>query len=200
MEHTAPPLAPPIQPGIYTPGPSQPVWPTVIGVIAIAAGAIGILGGLGGLLSPLFMGFAGTAHPEAPPGIAGMREWFPWMIASALLNAAIAAVLLAGGIGLVTRRPWSARVLLAWAMVRIPVVILASILGYFVQEASFRSMQQQPARAGGAMPAVVMHGMLAGGVIFALLWGWALPGFMLVWFSRSRIRQQGAAWRAPPPP
>lgn len=200
MEPVAPPVAPPVHPGRYAPAPRPPVWPVVIGVISIVFGAVGILGGLGGLMGPLFMGFARAGPPEAQAGLAGIRQWLPWMIVSTLLNGAVAALLLAGGIGLVSRRPWSPRALVAWAIVRIPMVVFAGAVGYLVQDANFQAMQQQQSSTPAPpMPAGLMQGIVAGGVIFGILWGWAFPGFVLVWFSRPRIREQTGAWRAASP-
>ena len=32
------------------------------------------------------------------------------------------------------------------------------------------------------------------GVIIGLLWGWALPVFFLIWFSRAGVRSEVRSW------
>jgi len=34
-------------------------------------------------------------------------------------------------------------------------------------------------------------------LVFAIVWGWALPIFMLIWFSRRKIKAEIAQWGQP---
>ena len=164
----------------------EPKWPLVLGIIAVIFGGGGVLIYAWGILSMLLMRDffqAGAMLPE---------KFTLLNIASSALNLIPAALLLPAGIGLIRWRRWGVRLTKLWAAVKIPLAVVAAWLSYMLQEAMLSSISQQ----GPGMPGFSqMRGvMLAFAVGFPLLWGWALPVFMLIFLSRPRVREQVADW------
>ncbi len=82
-------------------------------------------------------------------------------------------------------------------------VVYSSIIGFLVQQAQMEAMQrmlEEDPNTAGMMPGFFGTLMaIIGPVIFvfAIVWGWALPIFMLIWFSRRKIKAEIAQWGRP---
>jgi hypothetical protein len=108
-----------------------------------------------------------------------------------VITLPVAVLLLVAGVGIVQRRRWGLKATMAWAVVKIVVVVVTSIGGYMVMREQLRAM----ARSGPTtMPTGFMETMQFAGVVVGILWGWALPIFMLVWFSRAKIKAETVIW------
>ncbi len=197
---SAKPVAPPIQPGTIA-APQRPAnWPKVIGIIAIVFGSGGTLLGLWGAVAPfgmrLFEWAIGQSQSSAllHQQFDAMRPWLPWTVVSSLVRAAVAILLLLGGIRLTKRRRSSMRLLRFWAVVKIPFVVIATIAGILMQERQFEIISQpsggMPMPFGGEFVSL----MLVVGLVFGLAWGWALPVFLLIWLRRGKIRNEITGW------
>ncbi len=183
--------------------PSQ--WPTVIGVLAIIFGALEVLGGCVGIVSPWFMSAMAAALPEEQSlGMAAMVEWGRWMVAGSLAGLGLGVLLLLGGVSLMQRRPRGRTMCLTWAALRMPVVVFGLVVGYLMQQDHLVAMQEMFAsdpNVPAAMSAMFGRFMQVAAVlasVIGLLWGWALPVFMLIWFSRGKIKTDVAAWSGGP--
>lgn len=197
---SAQPVAPPTQPGTIA-TPQRPAnWPVVIGTIAIVFGSGGILIGLWGAAAPLGMRLFEWAMAQSQPSavvelqVDAMQAWLPWTVVSSLVAVAIAILLLLGGIRLTKRRCSSMRLLKFWAVMKIPVVVIVTIAGIFVEERQFEIMSQ----TSGGIPMPLGGGffdlMIVVGLVFGLAWGWALPVFLLIWLTRGKIKNEVAGW------
>ena len=172
------PLGP--EPSMYPPGPAEPdktpAWAIAIGVISIIYASLGLICTPVSLVSSRLMPSPAGFEEMLPP-------WFEtYSIVSGLVGMAVAVILLVAGIGLLRRRAGavSLHVVYGW------IAILMGIVGMVVIFAAFDfSRLPGPARAGAI-------GGAAGGII-----GFAYPIFLLIWFSRAKIRQQAAAWQHP---
>jgi hypothetical protein len=192
-------LHPPMMPGAVA--APRSAWPSVIGVIAIVFGALGALQGVVGLLAPMFVGrfraFAASNSPQGATGdpFAGWDQHQTELIVSALLTLGAGTLLLVGSILLVMRKRASRGVLLLWAAIKMAVVVFGAWLGYVMNQAQFAAMQQS---GSGPLAGAGMGGMLdamsAAGAVIGVLWGWALPIFMLIWFMRAKVRNELATW------
>ncbi len=187
-------VAPPTEPGLAAIPAEPSAWPKVIGIIAIVLGAAGFLGGLYGALSPLFLEAMLKVMPPGQEAILEVaRDFAVWTVASSLVGVVVAVVLLVAGIGLVRRRQWSVGTVRAWAVIKVLLVIATSVLGYMVAQAQFAAMSQ--AQAGAApMPADFGRLLSMFAVVIGLVWGWALPVFVLIWFARSKVKAETASW------
>ena len=122
-----------------------------------------------------------------------MEAGLPWTVASSLLAAALAILLLLGGIRLTKRKRSSIRLLKFWAVMKMPVVVIVTIAGILMQELQFEIMSQSPSLTsmpfgGGFFDFMVVVGLVGLG------WGWALPVFLIIWLSRGKIKNEVAGW------
>ncbi len=201
----APGVTPPSDPAEVPPSPST--WPTAIGVIAIVLGGVGTLGGCVGAFSPLLMGMIQSIVPEGKVTVLeGMMDWAVWLVAVSIVSMLIAVLLLVAGIGVIKRRAWGPKVALVWAGLKMIFVIVHSVASYLIQIAQFEAMQvaianDQNMSAGmGTFMGSMMQALGIFGVLIGVLWGWALPVFLFVWFARKKIRTETAGWAAPTEP
>lgn len=186
----APPPVPPTEVVYEQP---QSTWPTVIGIICIVFGGFGILGGLWGAVVPFLMSTVASMMPD-PAGtmdasFAAVTRYRAITIPVSVISAVVAALLLVGGIQLLRRRFAARRVLLIWAIIKIFLVVAAVMVNIPMQRAQLEAQQAQ------GMPAMPMMNLIgpitaACGVVF----GWALPIFILIWLMRRPIRDEIEAW------
>jgi len=192
----APPVAvaPPTQPGMVSvPQQGETGWPKVIGIIAIVLGSLGVLGGMYGVVSPLLLGWmADMMPPGQATSLAVIQEFSIWVVFGSLLGLAVATWLLFGGIALVKRRRSSRKICLGWAVVKMVFVVANTVASFAMAESQMEAMAQDPNLP--PLPAGFASGMAIFGAGFGVCWGWALPVFMLIWFSRSNIKSQMALW------
>ena len=183
-------VAPPMQPGIPMMAAPQSKWPTVIGIIAIIWAAFGLLGGVCGL-GGIFMA---RSMPTNFPGAPGMSMGAsPMMLFGFFISLILRSCLLALGIGLIKRRPWAAKWIRIWAVVEILGSVVGTVIGYFAQQTQFAAMANQPGMQ--QMPPAFFQGMAVFSVGCGLLIAWALPVFVLIWFSRDKIKDEVATWQ-----
>jgi hypothetical protein len=199
--------APPTSPGPFLPVAKLPVWPTVVGVIAIVFGVLGALGGLAGLLGLAIMRGLQSSLPAGARAMDVVRAWAVWTIPLSLVTAGIALLLLAGGVGLVQRRRWAPRMLRCWALLKMFLVVASSVLSWSMPQAV---LQAQTSAMSGLTPGFPSTPPGSTGVetqmsvsrvlevVLGLLWGWALPVFMLIWLARGTIKTQVAEWGVQP--
>ena len=208
MTTTGPPMppptpsVPPTDAGAIPPRKSS--WPMVIGIIAIILGSLGTLQGCMGLGWPALAGLFTSALPEEQAGMMdATKALTPLMMISAGLTMLIAIVLLIGGIGLTKRSPRSPKTCRIWAGLKMLLVVYTSTVTFLSTQAQMEAMQRMleedpnaPAAMAGFFGTLMA---IIGPVIFvfAIVWGWALPIFMLIWFSRRKIKAEVAHWGQP---
>ncbi len=160
------PLAPPTQPGAIVARPRPSNWPNVIGIIAIVLGAGGVLIGVWTGLAPLLMRWF---QPLMLAGQAeAMDDWLDWTMATAVIAALMAVLLLVGGIQLVRRRPSAPSVLRVWAVMRMFGGLFATIVSAMAQQAQFQAIQSGSGAAAMPMGGAVLDVMLFLGIAVGL--------------------------------
>jgi len=188
---------PPTAPAAPT---DQSKWPTVIGVIAIVLGAgAGLMGCAGLAMLPFYgqiMEGMGTIDPRL---IEAQRESMPITVPLGILTALAAFLLLFAGIATLCRRVSCRRLSLIWAPIKIVLTLANSVASYSPMVTSFEL--GGGARGATGIPTDAAQVIVAIIVVITVLWGWALPVFMLIWFSRGHIREEVDSWReqAEPP-
>lgn len=180
--------------------PKPIVWPKTLGIICIVLGALGIIQGCFGVLS-LFVAdwFTTLVSQQQAEMMDSVESLQPLLIISGVISFALAATLLAAGIGVVLRKLWSRKTVLIWSGTKMAFVVANSILNYMVQKAQFEEMQEMMANDPNAAAAMSFFGqiMMWIGMFFIvimIIWGWALPVFTLIWFSRKKVRREVASW------
>ncbi len=189
---SAQPVAPPTQPGAIAAPVKRSTWPMVIGILAIVLGGGGFLTGAWGAISSVIFEKFMASIPQQRAMLTVMQEWRAWNVASSLLTATAGVLLLIAGISLVMKRPRARKIITTWALIKIVAVVFTSILTVKVQEDMFAAMRQDPnmpPMGGTFYAAMGVFGMAVG-----LLWGWAFPIFVLIWFRRKKIKSEVAGW------
>jgi hypothetical protein len=202
-EYRGPLMSPPQQFGETTAEPSN--WPTVLGIIMIVIASLGLLqnacGGVASLFMPSLMsGLAQSASPDDPMIAAQVemsRRFMVWNVINALVMIVLGIVLLSAGIGVFRRRRKGIVWARIWAVCRILWSMPASYLGYRIAVESFKAMEAAAAGSEQPMPpgfGSMMQTMGAVGVIVGIIFYSAFPLFLLIWFSRAKIRAEAAQW------
>ena len=200
-----PPTAPgelALPPGELALPQRRSVWPVVIGIIALVVGALGLWSNawqavLPFLMSPMFESSGNMPNQQGPnPGemFAAMAKYKYWQLATSGLASVLSLWLLVTGIVLLTRHRAAWGLGISWAVLKIPAVAAGVCLGYLAQQAQFQAL---PAGTNTPAPAFLggmMTGMAAAFGCFGLVCGWALPVFVLIWFSLPTVRADVAGW------
>ena len=193
-QNTSPPPSaiPPQQPGEIG-GPEQAAtWPKIIGVISIVFGSVACLSGAWGLLAPRLMEAVAVKAPQSQAApFAAMEGWGTWIVVSSALTMLIAPVLLVAGIDLVRRRRRGIKLGRVWAVLKMIFAVAGSYLGFVMIQEQFRQMPQQKLPVGGDF--FVVMGVV--GAVAGVLWSCAYPVFLLIWFSRAKVRTEYTQWR-----
>jgi len=170
-------------------------WPTPVGVICVVLGVLGVLGGLVGMVS-VFIPDWFSSFGFSPPGMEQALEVFTQHRALILVMNVVttltAGLLLFAGVGVVSRRGWARRACLWFSGVKIVVVVLNAALGWYFQQAQFRALPSGP--FGASSSGGFFEFVTAIGVGVSVLWGWALPVFLIIWFNRGSIRAEVRSW------
>ena len=187
-------VTPPTQPGQLGTRGRRKSWPGVLGTIAIIFGVLGILGGILGIFElRILRAFSSALPKNAAMGLDAYDEWSGWIIVLSVFSLLVAVLLLVAGIGLFRRRGWSVKIVRCWAVLKIVRVLVtaAMIDGSQAQDSFDRGWQ---AGGGAVMPAHI--GQIVSVIIIGvtILWGWALPVFMLIWLSRRTVREEYREW------
>ena len=196
-----PPPVPPQFESVRAPDTDQ--WPGIIGTIAIIFGAAGTLQNGCGVAASLFQkqiySMVAGAVPAAADSLAALAaqdaasERYLWLnVGLSLLATLVAVMLLVGGIRLLRRRASSVALLRAWAVAKLVLALLLAGYGVVIFASQLEMMQAELQPSGTS--ANTMRAAAFFGVAFNLIWQWALPIFMLVWFSRAPIRASTARW------
>ncbi len=171
-------------------------WSTPLGVIAIVFGAGGMLMYAWSAIFPLVLPALLKVLPQQQQAsLAVTQQWQTWTVSSSMVAVCLAALLLAGGIGLLKRRPSARTLCMTWSVLKIVFVVAQVLVGRMIQKDMLEAMRGQPPVAGAPGAGTIMETAAAAGMCFSLLWGWALPVFLLIWFSRSRIKGDVTGWR-----
>jgi F0F1-type ATP synthase membrane subunit c/vacuolar-type H+-ATPase subunit K len=90
-----------------------------------------------------------------------------------------------------------------WSLAKILVTIVTTAYAGWMQYVIMAQVARAMAEDPSAPPQMqgVMTGVMAATigitVIWGLAWGWALPVFLLIWFSRAGVRAEVGRWTAP---
>lgn len=184
------PIAQPAPPTVrppYIPPPRQTSWPVVLGILAIILGTVGVLGLIWQAVAAMIPSISAAAASQPSPV---PKALVPIM---GLFNAVLSVMLLAGGISLIRRRRFGARLLKVWAGVDVVFTVAASVVSAAGMSGMLAQMQQQnPAAA--SVPPGMMAGFVIGGACVGLVMGLGPPVFTLIWFGRRKIKDEVSTW------
>lgn len=169
------------------------VWPTVLGVIAVIFGIAGVLqsalSAIAPKISSAFSGMsAGTVDAEV---FNAQAKWAGWSIGMGAVGFIVAAMLLAGGVLLIRRRPRSVGVLKLWAIAKLVFMVGMSALTWRVQSDTFAAIN--PHSTAGPSVAFIKPFLFVG-LAFNVVWLSALPVFMLLWLRSRHAQREIERW------
>ncbi len=190
------PIAPPTTPNLALAqrAPKQ-TWTIVLGVIGILTCVFAAFMGFSGVMMILGVGqmeakvASGPAVATAPMG--GYMSAAGW---DYVCSGVLAALLLPGSIGLLMRKRWGPRFIVAWAVVK---VIAAVVFGVLIARGFGEMMQATAAQAKTStpVPTGVVNIM---SIVVAVFWSvvaCVVPVTALIWFLRRSVREQVRAWK-----
>lgn len=181
----------------YLEPPAPTSWPTVVGTISIVLGSLGILCyGCNGLMTLMQPMTASLVPPEQQVQQSGFMLAFGLVQYCSL--ALLGIWLLAAGISVCKRSAWSRGAMISWAFMRMLLCIVMGIISIiFLQDIVDSINQQMEASTPPGSPpmfemttGILLVFIVVSGVL-TMIW----PTFVLVWFSRARIKHETAAWK-----
>ena len=187
----------PLPPPEFSPEtpPAPAVWPKVIGIIAIVFGSAGVLMNIVTAFFPLMQRML-PPEAQAAQGITPefIERWGTYQIVSPIVMAAIALILLVGGIQLLRRRRKSRSIIYAWSVVKLIAGAVGAWIGAKMQADIFANLREvtdgPEAEIVNSMTSSV--GSIA--LVIGIIWIALLPVFMLIWFSLPATKREVARW------
>ncbi|MEW6364707.1 MAG: hypothetical protein AB1714_08715 [Acidobacteriota bacterium] len=163
-------------------------WPLLLGLICIPLALLGCSYPLG---EWSVLGQAYTLERGVPPSMVFLFHEFKPVWHFLLLSTFVASsALLVAGIGLTIRRRWAPTLCVLFAVAKIPIVLCSLAVGYLFR-CQTAPLIDAPLRGGPVL--LGLHITVLGAAIL-VAWKWALPVFLLVWFSREEVGDEVEAW------
>lgn len=185
-------ITPPRQPGEIGGTEDRARWAKIIGIISIVLGAGGCFGAAWGFVVPKFMGaMAERVPPNQAAAFANVQAWGNWIVVNSALSLLIALLLVVAGASLVKRRRTGIRLARVWAVSKMLLAIVGAFVGLAMQQDQFQQMSQQNSPLPGAP---FLDVMVFVGVVIGLLWSCTFPVFVLIWFSRGKVKAEYCQW------
>ncbi len=177
--------------------PPQSSWPKVIGIISIILGSMGLMCyGCNSLATLAQPWLADIAPPgQRPVAVQGMQLVMSVIVACGTFLLSILLVI--GGGGLTTRKYWSVGALKWWAILRIVLAFVSSIIGFVYIEKTIRDLNDQFAQQSITMPPTFTNSLMIMSIILGFLITLIWPVFLLIWFARSSVRREIESWAVP---
>ncbi len=177
-------------------GQAPSSWPMVIGILAIVFGVMAMIQSLFAALSPIVLNAVGRLMPKSQAAsLAVAQKWLWWTYASGALAGVLGLLLLCAGVSILKRRRRAARLVRAWAGLKLLYALLAVAIGFFMIPDQLAAMRQDPNLAKSpVLSGPLVEVMMFVGVALGMLWIAALPVFMLVWLGRRKIKEELSSW------
>lgn len=170
-------------------------WTIVLGVIGILTCVFAAFMGFSGVMMILGVGQM-EAKVASGPGVstASMGGYMSAAGWDYVCSGLLAALLLPGSIGLLMRKRWAPRFIVAWASMKF---VAALVFGVLIARGFGEMMQATAAQAKTStpVPTVVLNTV---SIVVAVLWSvvaCVVPVTALIWFLRRSVREQVRAWK-----
>lgn len=202
-----PPLAdaPPTIPGELSIPERPAAWPMVVGVVCIVFGALGALGGVWGVASQLMV-LMGTIPVQTygtgptPDLTATIKQMAAPQIAAEAVKLLLGVLLILIGAAVTKRKPIARPAAIWWSLAKVIAAVVSTAIGVWAQYIIMDQVQQAmladpnaPQQLRTVLP-MVMFGTAGMIALMQLIWQWALPIFLLIWFTRPKVRTEVARW------
>jgi len=177
--------------------PPRSSWPKVIGIISIIFGSFGLLCyGCNSAVTIAQPWLAGMVPADQQPvTIQGMQLVFSIFVACG--SFLLSLLLLIGGFALTMRKYWSVGALKWWAILRILLAFISTIIGFAYLEETIQQLNDQFAQQSMSMPMTFTNSLMIMSIILGLLMALIWPVFLLIWSARSSVRREIESWAVP---
>ena len=167
----------------------------MIGIIGIIFGILGILGGAWGIAGQFLMDAFMAMVPEGQGQ--AIREtqqaWLGWSILTQVFAIGAAVLLLTAGVGVMRLQRKGVRLIRIWSIVKFVVVGVSAPVNYLIGRDMMAAQMEADPQVANVMGNFAQI-FASAGVCFGVVWGFALPVFVLIWFSRKKIKAETAEW------
>lgn len=176
----------------------QSKWPTVVGTISIVLGSLGILcygcNSVSTIFQPMMVNMLPPDQQPPPQPAAIMAMSIAQYCGLALLGI----WLLVAGIGLCKRSAWAPKAITFWAIARLALTVIFTILTFvFLQDmvdGINQQIEQSAAQQGNAVPFTMTTGIMTIIILVMLVFVSWWPIFILFWMSRATVQRDTAEW------
>lgn len=193
-------MSPPIDPVTQGDSPDQQsTWPKVIGIIAIVLGICGLgctcIQAGSQFMMERFLAMAeqgnmpreDLAKLELQAEL--LRDFMALTLSLAIVGLALAGWLLINGIGLTMRKGWAGRSCMLWSIAKALFVFGSVGVALYMAGVTTKRMDE----AGITLTPFEQTMQTLNPLIFGV-WGLVLPVFLMIWFSRWKIRNEVSSW------
>lgn len=195
MQSESGPDAPPPAPGTRALEARPTTWPTVIGIISVILGVLALLQGLmGAIMAPLIGMIPMPAGAGTNP-MAAFQDYVWEMVAVGLIGVVIAGIHILAGQRLLKRRVSARGLFFMFAILKMIYALASTWSNVRMQNAYMDAIANDP-NFPPMPPGLdeLMQSMTVAMSAFIVLYMWAYPIFLLVWFNRAKIRGEMATW------
>lgn len=193
-------MSPPIDPVAQGEIPDQrSTWPKVIGIIAIVLGICGLgctciqAGSQFMMERFLAMAEQGNMPREELAKLELqtelLRDFMALTLSLAVVGLVLAGWLLINGIGLTMRKGWTGRSCMLWSIAKALFVFGSVGVAFYMAGVTTKRMEE----AGITLTPFEQTMQTLNPLIFGV-WGLVLPVFLMIWFSRGKIRNEVSSW------
>lgn len=180
-------------------------WLMVIGIICIVFGILGVMGSIWQAAAPFTMQYManiipGQSSEQIQATVDSMTRWRYPLLGVGVGDLILSGVLILCGVQLINSKPGCIGLFQKWAIAKILFSLVSVSVTTMAQMEQMKvSMQLQMQTMGpGGPPPQFMETMLmitlVFTVIFGLVFACALPVFILIWFSRKKVKAEIATW------
>lgn len=188
----SPRLAPPTLPGELSVRRLDSSWPHLIGVICMVIGVLGIFAGVLSIVGSYWSDWMGEMmnDAEVTATLNVSAQWRYVLISISVLKALLAGILVMTGILIARRksngRKWSVR----YSLLQILFAFISCGVALLMQSQSLAELTSITPEQASASD------LASFGAVAGFFWTLILPIFLLLWFRRSKIKQEVVDWQA----
>lgn len=167
----------------------KPSWPTVVGIISLCVAGLFSLMTIGSLA----IGAVVQNNPQQRRIMADMPEWvvsWQYKAISGTFTIGAYVVLAIGGVMLLKRRPAGRTLHVAYVLMGIVLAIAGSVVALMMM-GHMPATPNAPPQVDAIQKITTVVGLVIG-LAFAL----AYPTFVLIWFTRPKVKQHIKTWQS----
>ena len=180
---------------------SKLVWNKIVGIICVLFGAGGALYTLIALGTQGILADSAAQSMEAYGVSAEMyaahqEKWATLSVGTSIFSIAVAAILAVGGAMLFPRKRLGVTLLKVWCGLKVLLLcVMLPVTALIQKDMADLIMSGGVAGDGSELAASGMRiGMIIGTIVYGVF-ALILPVFLLIWFSRPKVKEQIGYWR-----